>query len=72
MVQKVSNLNMFFLQVVTLHSGKRNVNPAGVIVCPDTMFSSQPGSKDDEELRRLFYVALTRAEKHLYISFQPF
>ena len=39
---------------------------------PDTMFSSQPKSKDDEELRRLFYVALTRAEKHLFISFSHF
>ena len=36
------------------------------------MFSSQPRSKDDEELRRLFYVALTRAEKHLFISFSRF
>jgi len=39
---------------------------------PDTMFSSQPKSSDDEELRRLFYVALTRAEKHLFISFSRF
>ena len=36
------------------------------------MFSSQPKSKDEEELRRLFYVALTRAEKHLYISYSRF
>ena len=39
---------------------------------PDTMFSSQSKSKDEEELRRLFYVALTRAEKHLFISFSRF
>src|SRR6186997_1858646 len=46
--------------------------PGGGYSLPDTMFSSQPKSKDEEELRRLFYVALTRAEKHLFISFSRF
>ncbi|HJS56303.1 MAG TPA: ATP-dependent helicase, partial [Chitinophagaceae bacterium] len=46
--------------------------PNGGYSLPDTMFSSRPKSKDDEELRRLFYVALTRAEKHLFISFSRF
>jgi len=46
--------------------------PGGGYSLPDTMFSSQPKSRDDEELRRLFYVALTRAEKHLFISFSRF
>ena len=36
---------------------------------PDTLFSSQPASSDEEELRRLFYVALTRAEQFLQISY---
>ena len=36
---------------------------------PDTMFSSLPACSPEEELRRLFYVALTRAEQHLYISY---
>jgi DNA helicase-2/ATP-dependent DNA helicase PcrA len=36
---------------------------------PDTIFTSQPGNTDEEELRRLFYVALTRAEQHLSISY---
>jgi DNA helicase-2/ATP-dependent DNA helicase PcrA len=36
---------------------------------PDTLFSSQAKGNDMEELRRLFYVAVTRAKKHLYISF---
>lgn len=36
---------------------------------PDTLFASQPVQSDEEELRRLFYVALTRAEQHLYISY---
>ncbi|MEJ7740930.1 MAG: ATP-dependent DNA helicase [Chitinophagaceae bacterium] len=39
---------------------------------PDTMFSSLASSSEDEELRRLFYVALTRAEKYLYISYARF
>jgi DNA helicase II / ATP-dependent DNA helicase PcrA len=46
--------------------------PGGGYKLPDTMFSSQPINSDDEELRRLFYVALTRAEQHLYISYSKF
>ena len=37
---------------------------------PDTMLQSD--GNEDEELRRLFYVALTRAETHLYISYHRF
>ncbi|HEY0677228.1 MAG TPA: ATP-dependent DNA helicase [Chitinophagaceae bacterium] len=36
---------------------------------PDNIFSSMAKQSDDEELRRLFYVALTRAEQHLAISY---
>ena len=46
--------------------------PGGGYSLPDTIYSSPSKHKDDEELRRLFYVALTRAEKHLYISFSRF
>ena len=46
--------------------------PGGGYKFPDTMFTSQPTPAEDEELRRLFYVALTRAEKHLYISYSKF
>ena len=46
--------------------------PGGGYKFPDTMFTSQPTPADDEELRRLFYVALTRAEKHLCISYAKF
>lgn len=43
--------------------------PAGGYSMPDTIFSSQPAHSEEEELRRLFYVAMTRAAKHLYISY---
>jgi DNA helicase-2/ATP-dependent DNA helicase PcrA len=50
--------------------------PGGGYKLPDTIFSSLPGEtaerSDDEELRRLFYVALTRAEQHLVISYSKF
>jgi DNA helicase-2/ATP-dependent DNA helicase PcrA len=46
--------------------------PGGGYKLPDTMFSSQSTANDEEELRRLFYVALTRAEQHLYISYSKF
>ena len=36
---------------------------------PDTMFESKTAGNDEEELRRLFYVAVTRAEQHLHISY---
>jgi DNA helicase-2/ATP-dependent DNA helicase PcrA len=51
--------------------------PAGGYKLPDNIFSSSPegGGRegaDGEELRRLFYVAITRAEQHLYISYSKF
>jgi DNA helicase II / ATP-dependent DNA helicase PcrA len=49
--------------------------PGGGYKLPDTMFFSSPSGRDasdDEELRRLFYVALTRAEQHLTISYSKF
>ncbi len=39
---------------------------------PNNIFQSLPKQTDDEELRRLFYVALTRAEQHLAISYTRF
>ncbi len=46
--------------------------PGGGYSYPDNLFSTSLKKTDDEELRRLFYVALTRAEKHLQISWSKF
>lgn len=53
-------------------SWEKKRKPGGGYSLPDTMFTSQPMHKEEEELRRLFYVALTRAEQHLYISYSKF
>jgi DNA helicase II / ATP-dependent DNA helicase PcrA len=39
---------------------------------PDTIFSSKPVTSDEEELRRLFYVAITRAQIKLFITYAQF
>ncbi len=49
---------------------KRSPNSSFAI--PDTVFSSKPLASDHEELRRLFYVAITRAQTNLYISYANF
>ncbi len=61
-----------FFAGVNASSWEKKRKPGGGYKFPDTMFSSQPVSSDEEELRRLFYVAITRAEKHLYISYPKF
>ena len=50
--------------------------PGGGYKYPDTLFSSRANGEskasDEEELRRLFYVALTRVGQHLFISYARF
>jgi DNA helicase II / ATP-dependent DNA helicase PcrA len=52
------------------HSWEKKKKPGPGFHFPDTMTISH--SNEYEELRRLFYVALTRAETHLYISYSRF
>ena len=47
---------------------KRASNSIGYSL-PDTVLSSLENADDKEELRRLFYVAVTRAKKYLQVSF---
>jgi len=61
-----------FFAGVNAGSWEKKRRPAGGYKLPDTMFTSQPKAGDEEELRRLFYVALTRAEKYLYISYSKY
>jgi ATP-dependent DNA helicase UvrD/PcrA len=39
---------------------------------PDTIFSTVTKATEEEELRRLFYVAITRTEKYLSVSYARF
>lgn len=61
-----------FLVGCNASSWEKKRKPGGGYSFPDTMFSSQPKQKEEEELRRLFYVALTRARLHLHISYSRF
>jgi DNA helicase-2/ATP-dependent DNA helicase PcrA len=61
---------------VFLVGANRNVweqkrkNTSGEYKLPDTVFSSLANTSDLEELRRLFYVAITRARKELAVYLQ--
>ena len=50
---------------------KRSTATAGYSL-PDTVINSLEHADDKEELRRLFYVAITRAKKHLTISYSKY
>lgn len=51
---------------------ERKRKPFGGFKFPDAVFTSKSLSGDEEELRRLFYVAITRAQIKLFISYAQF
>jgi DNA helicase II / ATP-dependent DNA helicase PcrA len=64
-----------FLAGCNASNWEKKRKPAGGYKLPDTLFSSVISSTADgdlEELRRLFYVAITRAEQRLLISYSRF
>ncbi len=58
-----------FITGMNAHLWEKKRNAHTGYKLPDTLFSSLPSGNADEELRRLFYVAITRAEQNLQISF---
>ncbi len=59
-----------FLSGANASYWEKKRKPGGGYKLPDTIFAAgSHRNADEEELRRLFYVALTRAEKYLNISF---
>jgi DNA helicase II / ATP-dependent DNA helicase PcrA len=62
-----------FFAGVNASSWEKKRKPQNGYKFPDTMFVSAPSdAAEGEELRRLFYVALTRAEKYLNISYAKY
>ncbi|WP_341841969.1 ATP-dependent DNA helicase [Chitinophaga caseinilytica] len=61
-----------FIAGVTSNIWEDKKKMSGGFSFPDTVFTTEATSTDQQELRRLFYVAITRAEKHLYISYPEY
>jgi DNA helicase-2/ATP-dependent DNA helicase PcrA len=62
-----------FIAGTNAHTWEKKRKPSSGYKLPDTVFKNKVSTNNDndaeEELRRLFYVALTRAAKHLYITY---
>ncbi|RPD40275.1 ATP-dependent helicase [Chitinophaga barathri] len=61
-----------FVAGTNSHLWEKKKKSAAGFSFPDTVFTTEATSTDEQELRRLFYVAITRAEKHLFISYPEF
>lgn len=57
-----------FLAGSNASTWEKKRKPSGGFKFPDTIFNSKAAASDEEELRRLFYVAITRAQKQLVIT----
>ena len=51
---------------------EKKKKPGGGYSYPDNLIGHSTGSSSEEELRRLFYVALTRAEEQLFICYSKY
>ncbi|HVZ25084.1 MAG TPA: PD-(D/E)XK nuclease family protein, partial [Sediminibacterium sp.] len=58
-----------FLAGCNAGNWEKKRKPAGGYSFPDTLFQTLPVHHEEEELRRLFYVAVTRAKQQLYLSY---
>lgn len=59
---------IFLIHVTDKHWG--NKTKKELIKLPNTIFKTKPSPEEnDEEERRLFYVALTRAKKHIFLTY---
>ncbi|HMN33447.1 MAG TPA: ATP-dependent DNA helicase [Chitinophagaceae bacterium] len=61
-----------FLTGMTKKNWEGRRNPNLGIKLPENIFESKQSKKDNDELRRLVYVALTRAKKQLFVSYYHF
>lgn len=61
-----------FFAGVNASAWEKKRKPSSGYKLPENLMSGLPPADDLEELRRLFYVALTRAETHLHLSFAKY
>lgn len=61
-----------FIAGANAHLWEENTRGNTGFSYPDTLFTTTVTSTDEQELRRLFYVAMTRAEQFLYISYPEY
>jgi DNA helicase II / ATP-dependent DNA helicase PcrA len=61
-----------FLMSCNSHTWEKKRRPNQGFKLPHNVFAKETPAEEEEELRRLFFVAMTRAEKHLCFSYSRF